>query len=57
MPHLFRLRVLSRNPAHVEVNVYAGVDGQRALLGRLTMAPHEWEHLAEIMRPHADIEE
>lgn len=40
-----------RDGAHVHIVVRAGVEGQRALCGNLTMRVHEWEVLRSVLAP------
>lgn len=49
VPPLFALEA-ERRGDHIHVVVRAGVPGQRALCGKLTMSPAEWD----VLRVHLD---
>ncbi len=49
-PISFRLRVVSRNPAHVRATVFAGRgDGHRACAGELCLRVEEFEALEKAL--------
>lgn len=57
MSPLFAARAFDVNGQHVRVQFRAGVPGQRALLGELTMTPSEWVALRSIIGDHMEVTE